>query len=382
MKYQHPNPLLRLMPLRSLSASTRLLLNPEFVKDSNLFAKRHGVDLVGEVFPATSFKDNKVTGDKDESLKANIHLVQHKAIRLFTEHDSDGDWIRGYDLRPSLLLYGTKDQPLIGYDLAASLSRLRDEVAPVLNDPMDARYIVPGLVDDGTHVTSWSEIQSEVLIPDLDLRCLYGISHPATGPAEGSTEKRLKLGDRGDCVIIIKPAKWTSAGPEGLREVHGVRVRLSLRGNALVNSFREFGNSSLVGNVMRLVSFRASGVATVHREAMSQLEGCYLPVPPEWAGMGKPMSTAKVIALLSELWPRPPEELRAMYEARTKPSDSTQERLDDDIPAAAACLKAVPVSSLFRPEAYSSQATGTTPPLATDIDPLIAATYGPDTSPH
>ena len=87
---------------------------------------------------------------------------QRTAIRLFTERDSDGDWIRGYDLRPSLLLYGTKDQPLIGYKLAASLSRLKDEVAPVLNDPMDARYIVPGLVDGvaGRHprrVRAWLE---------------------------------------------------------------------------------------------------------------------------------------------------------------------------------------------------------------------------------
>ena len=371
------------MPLRSLKASTRLRLHPEFVKDSNLFAKRHGVNLVDEVFPATSFKDNKETGDKDESLKANIHLVQHNAIRLFIEQDSDGDWwIKGYDLRPSILLYGNKDQPLIGYHLAAYLSTLRDEVALVLADPMDARYIVPGLVDDGTHVTSWSEIQSEVWIPDLDLHCLYGVSHPATGPAEGSTEKRLKLGDRGDCVIIIKPAQWTIVGPEGPQEVHGVRVRLSLRGNALVNSFREFGNSSLMGNVMRLVSFRASGVATVHQEAMSQLEGTYLPVPPEWAGMGKPMTTAKVIALVSELLPISSEELRAMYEAHSKLSDSTRERLDDDVTAAAACLNPVPVSSLFCSEVYAARVTDTRRPLATDIDPQVAAVYGPDTSSH
>lgn len=369
------------MPLRSLKASTRLRLHPEFAKDSNLFAKPHGVDLVDGVFPATSFKDNKETGDKDESLKANIHLVEHNAIRLFIEHDSDGDWwIKGYDLRPSILRYGTKNHPLTGDDPAASLSILMDKVAPLLADPDDARYIVPGLVDDGTHVASWSQIESEIWIPGVDLRCLHGMSHPATGPAEGSTEDRLKLGDRGDCVIIMKPAKWTIAGPEGPQEVHGVRVRLSLRGNALVNSFREFGNSSLVGNVMRLVSFRASGVATVHQEAMWQLEGTYLPVPPEWAGMKKPMTTAKVIALLSKLLPIPPQELRAMYEARTNPSDSTQERLDHDLPAAMACLKSVPVTSLFCPEVYSSKATGSKPLGDVHIDPQIAAAYGPDSS--
>lgn len=368
------------MPLRSLRVSTNVQLHPEFVKDHIRFAKRHGVDLIDDVFSASSFTDNKETGDKDESPKANIHLVQHKAIRLFTEHDSDGDWIRSYDLRPSILLFGTKDYPLIGDDLAASLSKFRDKVAPVLADPTDARYIVPGLADDGTHVSSWSRIESELLIPDVDLRCLHGVSHPATGPTEGSSVNRLKLGDRGDCVIVIKPAKWTTEGPEGPQEVHGVRVRLTLSGNALVNSFRDFGNSSLMGNIMRLVSFRAPGVATVHQETMSQLEGFRLPVPPEWPSMGKPMATAKVIALLSELTPVQPEEFRAMYEARSKPSDSTQERLDHDVPAAMASLKPVPVTSLFCPEVYAARVTDRRRPLATDIDPQIAAAYGPDTS--
>ncbi len=369
------------MPLRKLSASTLIRLHPEFFKHPDLFAKRHGVDFVDDVFPASSFKDNKETGEKDESLKANIHLVHHKAIRLFTEPDSDGDWwIKGYDLRPSMLLYGTKDHPMTGDDLAASLSKLRNEVAPLLADPEDARYIVPGLVDDGNHVSSWSEIESEIWIPDVDLRCLHGVSHPATGPAEGSTKQRLKLGKRGDCVILIKTAKWTIASPEGWREVHGVSVRLTLHGSALVNSFRNVGSSSRIGNVMRLVSFRATGVANVHQETMSQLEGNYLPVPPEWISMGKPMTTAKVVALLSELTSIPSEELRAMYEARSAPSPKTHRRLFEDGVAAEGFLKKIPVSSLFRPEVYADRLNDQRRPLTTNIDPQIAAAYGSDVS--
>jgi hypothetical protein len=45
-----------------------------------------------------------------------------------------------------------------------------------------------------------------------------------------------------------------------------------------------------------------------------------------------------------------------------------------------ACLKPVPVSSLFRPEVYAARVADTRRPLATDIDPQIAAAYGPDTS--
>jgi hypothetical protein len=378
MKDIHPNRLLHHMPLRNLRAATRIRLHPEFAKDPALFARHHGVDLVGEVSPATSFRTNSGSNDKDESVKANIHLVQHKAIRLFTERDDDGDWIRSIDVNPAMLLHDDKNDLLIEPNLLLALSTLKAKVAPLLADPEDVRHIVPGLVDNGTHVSSWSEIESEVWIPGVDLRFLHDVSHPATGPAAGSTDKRLKLGDRGDCVIIIKPAKWTIAGNEGLREVHGVRVQLTLRGNALVNNFREVGSSSRMGNVMRLVSFRSSGVAKVHKATMSQLVGFYLPVPPEWPNMGKPMTTAKVIALLSKLMPIPPEELRAMYEARSTPSQSTQERLDDDIPAAIACLKPVPVSSLFNPDVHVSWVTDQRRPLASDIDPLIAAAYGPD----
>lgn len=380
MIHNHPTPLLLPMPLRTLSASTRVLLNPEFVKDQTSFARRHGVDLVGEVSQATSFTTNKETSEKDGKIKANIHLVQHKAIRLFTERDSDGDWIRRYDLRPSLLRYETKDHHLTDGDLTAALSTLLNQVTPLLANPLDARHIVPGLVSDDTHIAYWREIESEALIPDVDLLCIHGISHPATGPAEGSTSKRLKLGNLGDFVILIEAAKRTSAGPEGTREVCGVRVRLALRGNALVNSFQDCGKTSRFGNILRLVSFRATGVATVHQEIMSQLEGKYLPVPPEWASMRKSMATSKVIALLSELMPIAPGELRATYEARNCPSRSTQKRLNNEISMAIACMKPVPVSSLFHAEAYADRVCDQRHPLTTDIDPEIAAAYGPDTT--
>jgi hypothetical protein len=377
MKHNYTNRI-----LRTLKASTRVRLHPEFVKEPTSFARRHGVDLVGEVFPATSFTTNKETSEKDGKVKANIHLVQHKAIRLFTERDSDGDWIRGYDLRPFILLNDTKDRPLTGGDLTTALSTLRDQVTQLLADPLDARHIVPGMVADDTDVAYWREIESEVLIPDVDLPCLHDASHPDTGPAEGSTKKRIKLGDRGDCVILIEPAMWTVSGPDGSREVHGVGVRLRLRGNALLSSLRESGKTSLVGDIMRLVSFRAPDVGRAHQDYMSQLEGFYLPVPPQWSEMGKPMTTAKVIALLSKLTPILPEELRAMYEAQSNPSKSTRKRLNKDARAAAACLQHIPVSSLFRPEVYAAQTAQSSRPPHVHIDPQIAAAYGSNSTSH
>ncbi len=224
-------------------------------------------------------------------------------------------------------------------------------------------------------------MESEVLLPGILLPSLHGVSHSETGAAEGTTEKRLQLGDRGDdCVIHFGKASWDAAGPCGMQCVQGVRVKLRLKGKALLARFGGSETTALVDDVIRLVTFRAPDVALVHQETASQLEGFYLPVPPEWVGMGKPMTAAKIIALLSRVTSIPLEELRAMHDEQSHPSDSTRKRLNKDVPEAAACLRLVPVSSLLSPEVYATPATGTTLPLDVRIDPLIAAAYGPNSS--
>lgn len=378
MNHNRPSPSLH---VRNLTIATRIRLHPGFVEDPGTFARQHGVDLVRDVFSASNFKRDPETRKKREQVKANIHLVRDGAIRLFAERDDNGDWIRSIDVNPAVLLHDDKNQLLIEPDLVLALSILKTKVAPLLADPEDVRHIVPGLAGDDEHIAYWRAIESEARLPDFLLRCLHRLSHPTTGPAEGANEEEIKLGHFGDdCVIRFKKDCWIVAGPDGAHEVQGVRVKLSLKGHALLAKFVRPDTMALVKEIERVIAFRASDVTRIHQEVMSRLEGTYLPLPPEWDDMGTP--AAKIIALLSQVTSIPLDELRAKHEAQSKPSPSTRKRLTKDVPAAVACLKPVPVSSLFRPDVYGSYMTGCAAPLDVRIDPQVAAAYGPETSTH
>lgn len=378
MKSMHRNPLVQPMPLRCLRISTRLRLHPEFVNAPAKFALRHDVDLVGNVSPETSFKKDGDAVEKAEDVKANIHLCQHGAIRLFTERDGAGDWIRSIDLDPSVLLHGAKHRPLVEQDLVVSLSILKNKVAPLLADPLDACHIVPGLGGGNGHVAYWSAIESEVWLPGIHIACLHGVSHPNTRPAEGATKGRMQLGDKADDYIIrLKDAGGEVAGPGGVQSAEGIRVKLGIKGHALPTIVGQPNTTALVKDTKRLVIFHAPDVARVHQEMMSQLAGAYLPVPPEWADTGKPFTHARAIALVSLLTSIPIDELRATDVNLRQPSDSTRKRLNIEVPVEASRLKPVPVATLFHPAVYGTHLAGRTPRADERIDPLVAAAYGP-----
>lgn len=376
------------MFIRSISISTNIRLHPGFVADPRAFARRRKVKLADDVFPETSFRKNRTKdpdnlndpGSKEriETVKSNIHLIRHGAIRLFTERDDEGDWIRSINLNPSMLLYDAKRHVLAAADLPRSLNMLRKQVSPMLVDPLSARHIVPGLVPDEEPVAYWSEADTEVLLPGINIRCLHGISHPFTGPAEGAKPNRIQLGDKkDDCLIRIKEAKWKIDGPDGSENVEGIRVRLILKGRALTDQFRTFEKNATVNNTWRVVQFTMAGAARVHQSVMARLEGNYLPVPAEWrdSSKDKPLTPAKAMALVSRLIPIPLEEIRAMDEEIRHPSESTRKRLNKDLPLELSRLAAFPVATLFHAAAYTFQNPEAAHP-ADDIDPLIADVYG------
>ena len=361
--------------VRSLTIATRVRLHPEFIKDPITFARQHGVDLVDEVFPVTSFKKDPATREKIEKVKANIHLVRDKAIRLFTERDGGGDWIQQIEVTLALL-HGDKDHPLTEPDLVLALSMLKAKVAPLLADRLDTCHIVPGGAGD-EHLAYFRTIDIEARLPDIRLPYLHGVSHPNTGPAEGANEKEVKLGHFGDDFIIrFTKSKWEAAGPGGEQSVQGLRVTLSLRGHALLASFCGPDTQAMVKGTKRVVRICAPAVALVYQKTMLRLEGTYLPVPLEWADLGKDVTAAKIIALLSRVTSFSLDELRAMYDQQLNPSKSSRMRLTKDIKAAVDCLKSVPVSSLFRPEVYGCGLTGWAFPLYAPNDPNAASLLG------
>jgi hypothetical protein len=351
------------MFIRNLSISTKVRLHPEFVAAPRAFSRRHKVDLADEIFPQTDFRkdpNNPRSDERIEKIKANVHLVRHGAIRLFTKHDGQDTWVYSINLNPSMLRYEAERHVLAAGDLPMSLSILRKQVAPLLADPLDAQHIVPGLVQNGEEpVASWSEVDSEFQFSGIDIRCLHGLSHPGTGPADGATEKRIQFGDKkDDFVIRIKKAKWDIDEPDGIGDAEGIRVRLILKDQELTSEFMPFGTTAKVNDTVRLVAFSESSIALVHQAVMARMTGTCLPVPAEWRNEkdGKRVTTAKTMALVSQLTSIPFEELRAMDEEIRHPSESTSKRLRTGAAAAAACLKPVPVSSLFLPDAYANHA--------------------------
>ena len=161
----------------------------------------------------------------------------------------------------------------------------------MLAEPHDARHIVPGLAESADSIAYYTSVDSEFLFPDLLVPCFHNLSHPSTGPAEGVTKNRIQLGQRkDDCVIRIKKVSWEATGPDGTKTVHGIRVRLILKGDQLLRAFREFCKCARINKTPHLVAFPMSAVARVHQTMMSQLVGTYLPVPPEWRdkSLGKP----------------------------------------------------------------------------------------------
>jgi hypothetical protein len=383
MKHLPTNPL-QPMPLRSMKISTNIRLHPEFSKAPVAFAHQRGVDIVDDVFPETSFRKDTDSEDtyrqeKIEKAKLNIHLVRYGAIRLLAERDDEEYWVRSIKLNPSLLLYEAERHPLLHSDLVLSLSILSAKVTPLLAEPFDARHIVPGLVSDEEPIAYWSAIRGEILLPSILLRSLHCLSHPMTGPAVGATKTRIQLGNKkDDCVIRFESSQWEASGPDGSQTVHGVRVTLFLKGRPLTAEFGQFGTTTLVKDIERLTAIPASAVARVHQTMMSRLEGTYLPVPPEWSdrSQGKSHTHAKAIALLSHLTSVPLEELRSLDEEPRKPSKSTRQRLDKDVPIEAARLTPLPVSTLFESAVYSAPEPGRSSQDDQRVDPQITEVYG------
>ena len=335
--------------ISNLRISTDIALNPEFVKNPNRFALSHNVNLVDCFLPELSFKQDREADEMAESEKANLFLVHHKAIRLFVQNDASGYRIRSIAVNPAELMRHSDQYAVTSDSLEAALDLLKSNIEPLLEKPLDARHIVPGHADDnGEHRACWSEVVLKAFIPGLEIACFHDLAHPLTGPAQGSSKNCINLCSKdGSFAIRFEQIRLKSKGKKALPRVEGVSVALTLSGHMLPGTFGSKGVIAWVCNTRRLVSFPALSVAEAFFDRLSQISGTYLPIPPEWAGMGKPVTYAKAIALLAHLTGIPVGEIRAMDEAIRKPDRKTRRRLDDDVPAAAACLKPVPVASLF-----------------------------------
>lgn len=335
--------------ISDLRISTDIAQNPEFVKSPDKFAFTHKVNLVDRFLPEISFKQDREADEMAESAKANLFLVHHKAIRLFVKNDGSGYRIRSIAVNPAELMRHSNQHLVPSYSLDAAFDLLKLNIEPLLAEPLDRRHIVPGHADDnGEHRASWSEVVLYAFIPGLEIACIHGLAHPLTGPAQGSSKPRIDLcNNDGSFVISFEQIRLKGKGKRTAPRVEGVSVTLTLGGMMLPDTFGSMGKTALIHKAKRLVSFPEMSMAEAFLDRMSQVSGTYLPIPPEWAGMGKPITYAKTIALLAQLTGKSVDELRAVDDEIRSPSKSTRQRLNHEVDAAVDCLKPVPVTSLF-----------------------------------
>jgi hypothetical protein len=328
--------------------SMDLALHPEFAKNPDKFAFTHNVDMTSCVLPETSFKTDRETGEKLAKKKANITIGPNDAIRLFVDDDGDGYRLRSIVVKPLELYLAHTNEELVPWDyLDTAFRLLKSHVAPLLAKPLDDDHILPGHAD-GHSVSYISHVKINALLSDIEIPCLHNLSHPLTGPAQGSTDKRITLcSEDGGLGVLLEKASWDEHVGDRLCHTEGINVTLTLTGKTLVSQFSVLGATKRVRGMKRLLRFCVLDVIYVFDVLMMQLGGIYLPVPPEWAAMGKAVTPAKTIALLSELTGIPVGEIRDMDKAIRKPSKSTMKRLNEDVAAAATCLKPVPVARLF-----------------------------------
>ena len=366
--------------IRNLSVTTRVRLHPNFLDHPIKYAKEHGVELADDVYPETKFKADRddAYGEKIRRAKSNIHLVRHGAIRLLSVVTDGENYLQTIDVNLPVLLFGKKLHLLSQLDLARALTIVMDSVRSLLADPDDARHLIPGLHQEEDPVAFWRLVDCEVLVPGVPIRCLHHLSHPNTGRAQGCKAKRIQLGDKQDPFMIrFKELKHTCNVVEDWEVPQGVRVRLILKGQNLLEEMRRWNKTTRINQATRLSSFSHSSITALMRSVMSDLEGTYLSVPPEWESptKNKAITHAKAIALVSQLSGLDPAVLQAMDQEIRESSPSIRKRFKKDFAVEKSCLKPVPLDQLFNPVLPAPEM------VASDrregrLDPEIARLYG------
>lgn len=331
----------------TMSLSTNVLLNPEFAKNPQSFAIRNGVRLKHAGPPETSFKNDSLTGGKNLKAKANVHLVDHHAIRLFYQQDKFGLWLKTIDINPGILLSDNVFRPLDEERLARALSITQKEITPLLVDPLDACHIIPGMADKESPLAYWTKLTYEMIVPDAQTKFMGKLSHPLTGPEQGRSMKQIRLGSRGaGCNIEMEDVQWA----ERSHTAYGVRAILSICKSVLTDALGDLDSVANINETQRLVGLSNPKAKRAFYEVMSRLEGCYLLPPPQWLDESKGDNTVthyKMIALLSKVIDFPTDEMIDMYVEASQCCLDTEDQIRDGVSKVIDYLNPTPVRILF-----------------------------------
>lgn len=388
--------------------STNVRLAAEFRLSDTEFVRPRGTELVGRPARNTSLKSErgprgKKTGRMVERMTSTFHLIAYGAIVVTTRRKGGDDWIVKITLDPALALYGNSSHPLGDGDLARALARLKKSCSPLVADAADVCHLVPSVCPKGgERVASISLIKCELWYPGIELAHLHNLSHPEAGSSRGRKPNFARLvpevseagdgaGDAGGskppgrkssgCSICFKRASRRL--DELNLKVSGLTISLELTDDALTRRLRRRpGTVTKVRDKMRVVHLEFEDVQRVCREVVSEVEGFYLPVPPEWSANPGTSKLARMIALIAATTERTPDELMMNALAGRQVHDRTAHRLEEAVREEMDRLGALPLAEVLSiPALEMVGSSWWNQPLAADIDPLIAATYGPDSPP-
>lgn len=319
--------------------ATDLSLHPDFSRNPEKFALAKNLYLGGNVLPDTSFSKDHQNDEKFVKKKANISIGTRQAVSIFINKNSrsnDDYRLCSISVDPLALSDDCPFQALKNPTyLNDALSRMRCQVSPLLADPQQALQI--GAQSSDKKSTCYiSMVQMSARIKCIETSCLHDLWHPLTGSAQGTTDKRIELVSSDGCSILIENDTWYEQTSD---RVKGVVLSLKLTKSCLVNQFAQRNCTTLVEGRPRLLDLTLEDTTQLYHQLISKLKGFYLPVPPEWPFMGKAVTSAKTIALLSQLTGIPAQEIHAMRDTICKPSRATLYLLEKDVSAAMACMK-------------------------------------------
>lgn len=395
--------------LCSLVISTKVRSAAEFRLSDTEFDRPRGTGLVGHPARKTSLKaerepSGKKTGKMVVRMKSTFHLIEYGAIVVTTRRNESDDWIETIKLDPALALHRNSSHLLHDGDLARARALLKKLCSPMVADAADVCHLVPSACPKHREpVASIRSIDCELWYPSIELAHLHSLRHPEAGSSRGRKQNYARLvpevteaGDGVGAAVGSKPPVPRSSGcsiclervsrrSDGLNlKVSGLKICLELKDDALTRRVRcQPGTMAKVRDKMRVVHLELEDVQRVCREVVSELEGFYLPVPPEWSANPGTSKLARMIALIAATTERTPDEVVMNASAGRQVCRRTARRLEKAVREEMNLLKKLPLAEALNiPASEVVDTSRCNQPLATAIDPQVAAVCGPGTTSH
>jgi hypothetical protein len=332
------------LPPAKIEILTSLPLRTDFVT----FATRGNWENIVAMTP--------IENTDGENRAFECHLGRRDAIKFDIQFNEGEPELRRIILQPGVLFYDDPDYPLTEKDVLSGLSRLIDEVTPMLRDPdRDTCRVVPGVGNNDSSSPQWSSVGASLMLEGVRLANFYDLSygHP----------NFVRCADDLDFLIDIEELALETLAGHGSELTTCPAVRVIL------------GIHYVEGDDPQFFESRSVNLAPHFIAEILQIKGYYLPVPKESIGESEILKIGRLIAMTSKEDPDVHQTVTELAQLVFAPTKSRRAKLMDAIQIETSRLNSIPVSALFTPEVFAARAARRTRECEYPIHPLIAAAY-------